>query len=274
MPGRGSRGITAPCKVAGDHRALQGRLGKLVTAVAIHREMASQRFVADHPQTVEISAGVDVLALQVLRGRVGRAGKAHRRCSGARPDLVLQHRHALGDAKVEDLDERLALAGHHHHVAGGQVPVHQAGLVGCGQRVADLLQDVHNLHRHQRDLAVDALMEGDAVDDLHGNVDGAVLGLADVHDASGMFMGDPPRLLGFSQEVLAVLPARGEPGVEDIQGHGHQRDLVDGPEHRAHAALAKHALDAVLAVHQRAQHRVGRIFLAPAEGKVHGPGVQ
>ena len=149
-------------------------------------------------------------------------------------------RQALRDAEVEDLDERTTLPHDDHHVARGQVAVDEAGMVCRDQRLADLLEDLDDDRWWQRLVAVDALVERDAVDLLHRDVNRAVLRLADVEDATGVFVGHPPGLLGLRQEVLTVLAPHGEPRVEDLQRDRDQRDLVDRPEHGAHAPLAEH----------------------------------
>ena len=94
---------------------------------------------------------------------------------------------------------------------------------------------------------------------VQGDVDGAVLSLADIHDASGVFVDHPAGLLGLGQEILPVLPPGGEPGVEDLQGHRYQRYLVGGVEHGGQRGRGTRKCIVVIAVEVRQPKGFGRV---------------
>ena len=150
--------------------------------------------------------------------------------------LVLRDRLGqLGQAEVEDLDVAVL---RDHQVLGLQVPVDDAGGVGLGQALGGLDGDIEQPLGRQRLAGGDELAQGLSLDQLHGDVEGAV-GLADVVDGQDVGMIQGRGRAGLLLEALAAIGIRRDGGGQDLD-----RDLapelrVPRPVDLAHPARAR-----------------------------------
>ncbi len=214
---------------------------------------AGDHLVEQDPQRPDVGAGVHRTAGGLLGGHVGRRPEG---AAGAGQTGLV---HALGDAEVEDLG--LAVRGH-HDVAGLDVAMDDAGLVGAGKAAAHLEGEVHRLVHRQR-AAGEAGPQGLALVVGHHQVEPSVLGLADVVEGAdvGVIEGrDQPRL---AQEALAGFGAAAPAGGEELQRDGALEALVAGQIDDSHASRAEAAQDPVGA----------EDALLPARGALKGQGL-
>ena len=200
--------------------------------VAGERRPAGQQLVQQAPGGVQVAAGIDPLApgllrRQVLRGADDLRGLGHRGLRVAdRP----------GDAEVHHLD--VAGPGQ-HHVAGLDVPVHDAVAVAVVQRPQHPVGDLQRPFRQQPPVVAQQVAQGPAVDVLHhdvghrGRPDHVLAGVVDRHDAGVV-------------ERRGGLGLAAEPGLEglvprQVVAEGlHRDDAVEtdvaGPVDLGHAA--------------------------------------
>ena len=145
----------------------------------------------------------------------------------------------LGETEIEHLDPTLD---RHHHVAGLQIAMGDAALVGRGDRVRELHPEAQDLARLET-LAGDELVEGLALDVLHSE-EALVLRLLDREQGDDVGVVERGHDLG-----LALEP----PQPLGLPRHGRRQELerdvalqpgVLGEVDDAHAALAQLLQDA------------------------------
>ena len=212
-------------------------------------------------------------ALDLLGGEVlGGAEAAGRgRAAGAGDQA--------GEAEVEDLDEGewwalieleslegiervAALAADQEAVAGLDVAVDDAAVVGGLQRGADLDGDGDDAApREWAGAGLEQGVEALALEVLHHRVEQAVVALAEVGDGDAVLVAEAGAEQGLLMEAAAKVLVAAVVGVEDLDGdggaEGHVAGLVDGA-HAAAAdasaqavALAEHAAREVRCAHDR-----------------------
>ncbi len=197
--------------------------------VALERDAPGRHLVEDDPERVEVGAGVDGLALDLLRAHVFRRPDHD---PGPGDALLLER---AGDAEIHDVD---AAALVDHDVLRLEVAVDDAVAVGLGQAFRDLARDRHGpAGRQLADLADEAL-EVLAVDVFHGDERRPVRP-ADVEHPADVPVDDRAGRLELVAEALDRLGVGGHFGPEELQGDLLVElgvvDLVDA----AHAAPAE-----------------------------------
>jgi hypothetical protein len=170
----------------------------------------------------------------------------------------------LGDAEVGE--HHLAVVVE-HDVGGLHVAVHDAALVRVPQGASGFPQ--HPLDVVGGEgllLLLQHVLERGAGDVLHHEIvePAFALDAVDRDDVGVVELGGGLRLLLEALDDVRVL---GDVGRQDLDGHLPVQGQVLGEEHRAHAALAEHALELVLALDQALQ-AVHQAFDLPAGGRV------
>jgi len=195
---------------------------------------AGQGAIEEHPERVDVRAVVDREPLHLLRRHaVGRA--QHEAFAGER----LVHLSHLDQAEVHHLHRvhPVRVPGD-QEVAGLQIAVHHAALVGVAQRRADLEEERDGAVRAERAFAHQVGVAG-AVDVLHRQEEPTVLRLPVVEE------GDDVRVVqggeGLRLELEALLEVRvlallqPHRGVEDLDGDAAVEVHVLAEEHARHA---------------------------------------
>ena len=137
-------------QIGTDARHRRQRLGdlldeRLAGGLRGHRHAAGERVVRREPERVEIAAPVDTIAGRLFGAHVlrGTDNFADAREPGVRAPAVVGRGDHAGDAEVHD--ERAARRPLDHDVVRLDVAVHDAAAVRVRQRVADVLQQPHDL---------------------------------------------------------------------------------------------------------------------------------
>jgi hypothetical protein len=213
-----------------------GRMGMRRAAGAARAgPLAGQQLVQQHAEGVQVRAHVERAELRVglLRAHVvaGAGGVRRHRAGGA------------GDAEVDDLRQRAAVDLGDQHVAGLEVAVDDAALVGVLHAVEQLQEQVEALRQRQR-AAPAVAGQRLAVDVFHDQVGRAVRQGAGVEQLGDVRVLHLCQHLALELEPGALL-GRQLGGMQALDRHQalHRRDLA-GTEHLAHAAAAKQGLDA------------------------------
>jgi hypothetical protein len=219
--------------------------------VGVEGGVTGEHAIEQHAERVDIDAGVDGLALDLLgREIVDGADDLLRR------DLALAG-DQLGHAEVEDLDEVGApLADAQHHVAGLDVAVHQPARVGVAEALEDLRGDRHEvLDAQTATLAREVGAERLAVEVLHRQVRDPVL-------APALVQADDVRVLKRVETLTLALEAGDSLGVVDPVGREHLDDdlavrvALVCEVHQADATAREQATDRVVPGKGRPQQRV------------------
>ena len=182
------------------------------------------------------------LRRQVGGGAVHQAGRGERRVA-----------ERVGDPEVAD--QRRAVVGD-EDVAGLDVAVHDAELVGGGERRGDLPADPRRLGHAQRAALAELLRERDRRQELHDQA-GLALVLDDVEDGDGVAVvqpgGDPRLAHRAVGGELGLLGAQPDLRPQLLDRDGALEPLVAGLPHDAHATAADLADEAVAVGQERAR---------------------
>ena len=138
---------------------------------AAERMTAGQQLIGDAGQCIDVVARIGLLVEEHLGAGVGRRQRAERAGVEARAGraIVALARQGAGDPEVEHLD--LALTGD-EDVAGLEVRVDHALLVGVGQRACAALDDRPGILESQAlRVTLDEPIERLALEELHRHVD-------------------------------------------------------------------------------------------------------
>ncbi len=204
------------------------------------RALPGQELVGRDGQGVDIRAGLDRLAAQLLRRCVVDVAQDLAGPGQARP--VAPGLQRAGQSEVGEHDA-LAVP-RAHDVVGADVAVDDPQLVGGVQRLADLPEDLPHLLLIQRAGGREDVLEGAAVDVLHDQVRPAVaLQLADPVDRDHVGVVDLGREPRLPQEPLAGGLVEGQRPAQDLDGHGPVEGLLPGQEHLCDVPLAQGADD-------------------------------
>ena len=135
---------------------------------------AGHHFVHDNGQRIDIGTVVGMAALGLLRRDVMDASQCF-----LRQGVALAH--DPGNAEVHHLDGAVF---QHHDVMGLDVPVDDPPTVGVLQSFGDLHGKMQRLLPVEHPFFLHVLLEGNAVDQLHDDIIGAVGGgnVVDLHD--------------------------------------------------------------------------------------------
>ena len=238
-----------------DRRRDLGALGRRERAVALlehrhagragQRVLAVERLVERDAEAELIGARVDVGAGELLGRHVARRAehgarggqrgveRGRHRGRGAPRGLVVEREQRPREPEIGDADAAVAAD---QHVVGLEVAVEQAHAVGGDQAARRLQEHVHDLAPGPR-VALEPAGQGVALDELHRDVQIAVVGGADVVDADHVGVGQLGDRLGLAaQPLLGVLGGELEPRAQQLE-----RDLaielgIVRGEHHAHAA--------------------------------------
>ena len=237
-----------------DARDLAGEVrgGDLLRIVPADRAAAGEHLEHHHAEREDVGARVDSVGrVRLLRRHV--LGRAHDHARPREALLQLPGDLELGDAEVEQLEQRRALGpGGDHHVVGLEIAVHDRGFV----RGLDALDHLHRvLERVRVREALPGLVEifverlqRPPLEVLEHDEGQAVRRLIHVHDADHVRALDLGGDLGLLEEALDEAGAARELGVEELERHERAQHLVAGLVDRAHAAVADQAIQAVLVV--------------------------
>ena len=193
----------------------------------LERHAAGEALGQDDRQRVEVGAPVDEVPLDLLWRDIFRSTEENTIVA----ELV-DGEHRRRDAEVGEAD---AAGRGDEHVAGLDVAVHDAGLVGGVQRVGQGDADAHHLVDLELGLLVEHLAQRQPGHVLHD--DGLVAALAD-----GVVDGDDARVVDAGDgDGLAAHPVDegvvgGEVRVEQLHRDLAVEDLVSPEPHLGHAA--------------------------------------
>ncbi len=161
-----------------------------------------------------------------------------------------------GDAEVQDLGVPFLVD---HDVAGLEVAVDDARVVGLVQAAADLLGDGYGRGYVEPPRAPDEALQVLSGHVLHGDIVEALV-LAEMVHLADVAVGDLVDELDFVDETVECPLVLGDVGADELDGHLFAGLRVDGPVDAPHASPAQLFDDLIAA----AEDRTGR--------KVPGPG--
>lgn len=207
--------------------------------VAAERACAHQHLEEHAAEGPDVRTAVEPLALDLL-GRHVR-GSAEDRAVRRERGVVLADVEVLREPEVEHL--HVAVGGE-LDVAGLQVAVDDAALVGALERGGDLVGRAQHLLQRQRAF-LQAVGKGGALDQLEDEHERAVRGL-DAVDLADMGMVQRGEHLGFAAQPRDPVGIGGEAGGEHLQRDAALEARVDGAVDLAHAALAELPRDLVV----------------------------
>ena len=144
--------------------------------LAGERRRPGEQLVQQHAERVDIAACIDIQTghLRLLGAHV-RRGADHLVVLREQRLLCQLLIRRLGDAEVDDLGHRFAVVKRDQHIAGLDVPMHDALLVGVLDRMAHEYEEFEAFFRIET-LFVAVLDDGNALHELHYEVRAAGLG--------------------------------------------------------------------------------------------------
>ncbi len=229
----------------GGHRAAQagprrGHLevlaGELGGIAGLEREAAGEHAVEQHAERIDVGAGVDLGAEDLLGGHDrGRADEAAGGGEAGRADL---RRRQLGDAEIEELDPagRTGLDG---DVARLDVAVDDPGGVRGPERGAERLEDLERLLQREALAGREQGVERGAAEELHGVERAPVLERADIEDLNDPGVVEQVDDLDLAHEPLHHPRRHRQHVVEDLHRSRVKRDAVMGAVDGAAAAFGE-----------------------------------
>ncbi len=149
------------------------------------------------------------------------------------------------NAEVGDLDPAVV---EHHDVCGLDVAVHDSVLVREREAVGNLRDDVRDPFGRENDARVEDFAQRPALQELHGDIGGAIAS-AHVVDRDDVGMIEAPGGLGFAEEPLFECRGllRRQVEADGLDGHGAIDQRVARLVHDAHRAAAEFPGDFVAA---------------------------
>ena len=204
-----------------------------------------QQLVEHDAQRPDVRARVDLARLaDLLRRHVRR--RAEGRVGGGQIVLIFTEVGHLGDAEVENLDQRRSIgAGGEEEVGGLEVAVDDAERMRLGQRLARLQDVPHGLRDRQPLASVEHSGQRLPVEVLHDHEGDTLPGAPHVHDPDPVLALDPRRRPRLPQESLEHLPVEHVP-QHDLDGHPLGQLPVVRGQHKPHATPPEDLLDEVL----------------------------
>ena len=127
-------------------------------------------------------------------------------------------------------------------VGGFDVAMDKGELLGGAEAFGDLAADAEGFGFFEVAFAADALLKGAAADELHGDVEVALV-IAHGVELDDVGVGDVGGDVGLAAELFEAGGVAGVLAVEDFEGDAAAEGFVFGLEHAAHAAFADLADD-------------------------------
>ena len=204
---------------------------------AVEGDGAGQALIGDDAEGVDVAPPVERLGpglfgAHVMRRPDGHPGPGELAPAGGR----------LGDAEVRHHRVPVLVE---HDVVGLDVAVHDSGLVGVGERAADLGQHQPDLPGGQRAAGGEHGGERLTAQELHHEVDHAPR-LADAVDRDDVRMLELGRGARFALEALDEFLVEGERKRQDLDGDVALELALAGLEDDRHASAAQLLDDVVL----------------------------
>ena len=227
---------------------------------ALKRQLAGQHFVHHHAERVQVGAVVDLAALGLLRRDI-----VHR------ADGLLHHAGLLrgserGNAEIGQLCRTVP---QDDNVLRLNVLMDDAARVCVHECAGNLLSEENGLLPRQMALALQILLEGDALDQLHNDIIRAVLA-ADVEHGNNIVvaqLGNGARLNG---EPLADIRVLRELFFEHLECHIAPENGIPRPINDRHAADADDFLNLIAS----AEHTADIFIHSPSRSLLFAEGEQ
>ena len=227
---------------------------------ALKRQLAGQHFVHHHAERVQVGAVVDLAALGLLRRDI-----VHR------ADGLLHHAGLLrgserGNAEIGQL---CGAVPQNDNVLRLNVLMDDAARVCVHECAGNLLSEDNGLLPRQMALALQILLEGDALDQLHNDIIRAVLA-ADVEHGNNIVvaqLGNGARLNG---EPLADIRVLRELFFEHLECHIAPENGIPRPVNDRHAANADDFLNLIAS----AEHTADIFIHSPSRSLLFAEGEQ
>ena len=185
-------------------------------------------------------------------------GRAEDGARGRHAQLALH----LRQPEVQQLHEVGGVPRQQVDVVRLDVAVDDAQLVRPPERLRHLQRDAQRA-RHVQVALGNLLVERDAVQELHREVDQAVVGLAEVRDVDDVLVVDAVRRARLTQEARLVRRAMREVARQELERDVTAHHLVSRPIHGPHPALPDALLNEVAPRHRAADQRIGQIPKRP-----------
>jgi hypothetical protein len=220
----------------GDHRRR--------AVVAVERVGAGDGAEQQHPDAVDVGSVVEGRAAHLLGRHAVGGAEDH---AGTGDGLVVGD--LLHQAEVDHLHVLVALlVALDQQVAGLQIAVHDAALVGVAQGAAHLQDQVHRVGWLQR-TGLDQVGEAGALDELHHEEVAAVGQLAEVVERDDVGVVEGGEGLGLEQEALLEVGGQGVVvgGAQHLDRHAAVHPQLARDVDRGHAAFRDAPLDHVAA---------------------------
>ncbi|HEY8429920.1 MAG TPA: hypothetical protein VIL20_16170, partial [Sandaracinaceae bacterium] len=218
--------------------------------------MAGEHLVGDEGEAVDVAAGVDGAARELLGAHVPRRaddGAAQRELRRVAGPLL------LGDPEVAHFDEvGLVAARGEQDVVGLEIAVHDAARVRFAQRTRDLRDDAIHAREGHRSRG-ERVGERRALHELHHDEQAPVLELPEIVELDRVRVREPDDDLALPIEALAQRLVAAVRRVQNLDRDVARRgaELLLGEVHAPHAAFAEHAHDAVAAGEAPSDQRIG-----------------
>ena len=233
----------------------------LLLVVGRERELTRRQLVHDDAERVDVAPSVDVMS-GALFGRHVRG----------RPQQIARAR-SRGDAEVAHLHELdclalVVVALHEHDVRRLDVAVDDAACVRVPEPRRHLHRDVDDARQRERARAEQLLLELDALEEVHREVEQAVRLLPVVDDAHHVGMIELAHHEGLGVEARAELQVAAELLVQHLHCDGRAELLVTRAIHGAHPADADEALDQQLPGELATDEVLGRAAALDLDARV------
>jgi len=173
----------------------------------------------------------------LLRCHVGRCAQSH--AEGGEPGAPAGR--GCGECFRDAEVGHDGVAAREQHVVGLDVAVHEAVVVGVGQRVGHLAEESHRLSGRQLAAPGEPGTQGLALDERHRVVQ-EVAGLAGGEQRDDVGMGEPGREADLLAEAIGADRVR-QLGGQELDDHLAVERGLGGEEDARHPAAAQLALD-------------------------------
>jgi hypothetical protein len=212
-----------------------------------YRTLPRKHLEKHHADGVYIGSSVDaVRTARLLWSHV--LGCPHSDACHSETLLRRVRTQGLGDAEIDELEDRHPAHEGNKYVLGLQVAVDDAERMGSLERIEDLASIFAGRRDRELVLPIERGGERLALEQLHHNVRFAVgrsVDVEDLHDVRTSDLGSYARLL---KESLDELRPPEHLRVQNLDGHARAEDDVLSFEDRAHPAVAERTDEPVLAL--------------------------